>query len=44
MQVANEFEVNTQTRGDERIIIIIEYEVFRTEVNRYVFKTKEELK
>ena len=38
---SREFEVNDQTRGVERTLIIIEYKVIKTEINRYVFKIKE---
>lgn len=36
-----EFEVYEQTRGDERTLIIIEYKVIKTEINRYAFRVKE---
>jgi len=36
-----EFEVNEQTRGDERRFIIIEYKVIKTEINRYDIIVKE---
>jgi len=37
----NEFVVNQQTRGDERRLVIIEYEVVKTEINRYDIMVKE---
>ena len=38
---SREFEVNEQTRGDERTLIIIEFKVVKTEINRYAFRVKE---
>ena len=39
---STEFVVNQQTRGDERRLVIIEYEVVKTEINRYDITVKEE--
>ncbi len=44
IRVRNEFEVQSQTNIDDRTIIVIEYEVTRKEVNRYVIRVKEEWK
>lgn len=40
-RVSQEFEVSSQVRGDEITLIVIEYEVTRKEVNRYVFRVIE---
>ena len=40
-RINTEFEVSAQTRGDERTLIVIEYEVIRKEINRYVLRVRE---
>lgn len=41
-RTSTEFEVSSQTRGDEITLIVIEYEVTKIEINRYVIRAKEE--
>jgi len=43
IQESREFEVNEQTRGDERRFVIIEYKVIKTEINRYDITVKEKI-